>query len=126
MCELNQFLNNLHKNNIIIIIMEENIIWSQFRDHCRRTIKDVRMTDQYSDVTLICGDQSPIRAHKLVLASASVEFKRMFSVDPDQHSLIYLRGVDHEELKLLLELIYSGEVKVHFDHLGGFYKLASQ
>lgn len=105
---------------------EETILWTQFQDHCKSTLNGLRQNWMFSDVTLICEDGSEqFKAHKIVLAASCLVFKNMFQSDSSQQSTVFLRGVKKQELGLLLDYIYTGEVKVGLDLLGDFWKLAN-
>ena len=42
-------------------------------------IKSLRNDNDFSDVTLVCEDGDPIKAHKVILAGGSPIFQKMFA-----------------------------------------------
>ena len=61
---------------------------------------------EYSDVTLVCEDDKQFKQHKVILASCSESFRKMFK--SDYHSIVYLRGVKSEHMSILLNFMYCG------------------
>ena len=66
----------------------------------------------FTDVTLVSGDGFKLEAHKTVLSSSSSFFKDILIENQHPSVLLYMRGVTHKELELLLELVYTGECQV--------------
>ena len=74
---------------------------------------------QYNDVTFVCNDDL-ISAHKIILSACSPMLNSIFTNRrTEEHSFIFLPGVNHSELKLLLDLIYFG--KPTLQHYSGRY-----
>lgn len=70
------------------------------------------------DVTLSCGDQQ-IHAHRLVLSAGSTYFRNMFEKpsNPFHYPYVNLDHIYIEDLKLILEFMYKGEVVIPQDRL---------
>ena len=64
------------------------------------------------DVTLVSADEKQLMAHKLVLASCSELFSKMFTKNVHQHPFVYLSGISSQDINLILDYIYKGEAKV--------------
>ncbi len=67
-----------------------------------------------------------MHAHKVILAACSPFFKRVLSANPHQNPLIYLKGVDHDNLMAVLNFMYHGEVNVAQEELSGFLRVAEE
>jgi len=86
----------------------------------------LRHDAEFCDVTLVSGDGIKIRAHKVVLASLSDEFESMLrNENPQQQTLLYLRGVEYSQMVSLLDFIYNGKVSINQDQLDRFLSLAN-
>lgn len=70
------------------------------------------------------GDGQQVSAHKLILAANSEVLKGILKQNPHACPLIYLRGVKHSDLLLLLGFMYTGEVTLEQQELGSFLKTA--
>ena len=78
------------------------------------------------DVTLVSSNQRQVSAHKVVLSACSDFFKNIFHRNTHSHPLLYLDGVDHEEINLMLDYIYQGEVQIYQDYLDRFLNIANK
>lgn len=78
------------------------------------------------DVTLCCGDQQ-ILAHRLVLSACSPFFRNIFEkqANPYHYPIITIDNVYVEDLKLLLEFMYRGEVTVPHERLSSVARCAA-
>jgi len=85
--------------------------WSTYSDHQRDMLQEIMKSDNLTDVTLVCDDDVQIKAHKVVLSASSVVFKKIIHGLPRNNtdSVIYLRGIQHQEMESILEFIYLGE-----------------
>lgn len=65
-------------------------------------------------MTLVTEDNKRIRAHKVVLASASSIFRDLFQTDfeDNEYQVIYMRGVATKHVVAMVDLVYNGETKV--------------
>ena len=84
----------------------------QFGELSQDLLADLRNDNDFLDVTLVCDGDKQIQAHKVVLASFSSFFKSLLRNNPHQHPLIYLKGLDMEDLQAIISFIYTGEVTV--------------
>ena len=76
------------------------------------------------DVTLVCMD-GHLLAHKVILAATSSFFNSVFSLNQHNHPLIYLRGVKTDQMKAVLDFLYSGVVNVTEDGVEDFLEVAN-
>lgn len=78
------------------------------------------------DVTLSCGNHQ-IHAHRLVLSACSPYFRNMFEkqANPFQYPIVNIDNVYIEDLKLVLEFMYRGEVMVPHERLANVLRCAT-
>ena len=101
--------------------------WDSFQDKVSSFLKGAKRSGDFSDVTLVCGDGKQIKAHRVVLASASPFFEEMFRrVTPHPHPLVYIRGLNSVELEQVLQFIYLGEASIAEEQLEAFLDLAEE
>ena len=106
------------------MVLKYNLNWQTFTDHLLLMYKDLYEEEKYSDVTLVCDDQTQFKAHKIVLSACSPVFKKIIDNNPSQHPLIYLRGIQSYEMESILQFIYLGEGKFYYERIGEFIKVA--
>lgn len=101
--------------------------WNDFESNLGSSFVDLRQNQEFFDVTLSCdhGDEQ-VQAHKVVLAACSPFFRKILSRNPHQNPLIYLKGVDYENLMAVLNFMYQGEVNVAQEDLSAFLKVAEE
>ena len=98
--------------------------WSEFSDNLTSFFGEQRENADFTDVTLACDDQSPITAHRVLLAASSSFFKEILSKQKNPNLLIYMRGIKSRDLNGLLDFVYDGEVNIYQEDLEGFLALA--
>merc|ERR1719228_2112756 len=103
-----------------------NLSWKLFPAHLESTFKDLAVQEHFADVTLVSDDQIQIKAHKLVLSSASPVLRTLLLTNPHSHPLLYMRGVKHQELLPLLQWMYFGEADVCLDSIEEFMKIGKK
>ena len=75
-------------------------------------LSDVFTDNSYCDVTLVSDDGIPFQAHRYVLSLFSPVLRDILVNTPHSHPLIYLRGMNHQELNSILQFLYFGETLV--------------
>jgi hypothetical protein len=103
-----------------------NLSWNEFQNSAIKTFKNLQADTNFTDVTLACGDGQQMKAHKVILSASSPFFRDILIQNPHQHPLLYLKGVDREDLGSLLKFIYSGEVEIPNEGLGKFLEAANE
>ena len=105
--------------------MSENIslCWQQFASHGKDVFRELMVTQNYSDVTLVTEDQHQFKAHKFILSGCSSVFRNILEINP-QNMSIFLRGVQHQELESILQFIYLGETTIHQNLLTEFFNVS--
>ena len=78
----------------------------------------------FCDVTLVSDDHKPFLAHRYVLSAFSPVLKDILLHNPHSHPLIYLRGVNHQELDSILQFIYFGKASVDHSNMKKFAQAA--
>ena len=101
-----------------------DLSWEKFSQHLCLMLKDIHEIEKYSDVTLISGNETQFKAHKIVLSACSPVFKKIIDTNPSQHPLIYLRGIQSYEIESILQFMYLGEGRFYQERMGEFIKVA--
>ena len=101
-----------------------NLSWEQFSDHLQLMSRELFKADKYSDVTIVCDDQIQFKAHKIILSACSPVFKNIIDNNPSKHPLIYLRGIQSQEMESILQFMYLGEGKFYYERMGEFIKVS--
>ena len=73
--------------------------WKAHEAHINKSFLNLLYERVFSDVTLVCDDQTQLQAHKIVLSACSPVLKKILLNNPHQHPLIYLRGVMQQEMQ---------------------------
>jgi hypothetical protein len=100
-----------------------NLKWDDFEKYVGSSFNDLLYQQEFTDVTLVSEDQKQIKAHKVILSVCSSVFRNMLLLNPHQHPLVYLSGVNFEELNSLVKFIYLGQVDIGHEHLAGFMEI---
>jgi len=121
--------------------------WNDFHDNISGTFRELRKENDFFDVTLACAtfDESAnshdltglprtshktVRAHKLILSACSVFFKdllkSMNNSGTNVQPLIYLSGIEFEDLQCILDFMYFGEVNIAQEKLNTFLAVAEE
>ena len=102
-----------------------NLTWDSFPEHSESIFKELCKSKRFCDITLVCDDQKLYKAHKLVLSASSDVFKTILSEETHSVPMIYLRGVSHKDLELILSFVYTGQVTFEQEKLDEFLKVAN-
>ena len=89
--------------------------WSDFQKATLNFFGKAQTSGDFTDVTLACEDGELILAHKIILSAGSSFFEAVFNKIGQSQSnppLVFLRGVEKEEMGPLLTFLYTGEVSV--------------
>ena len=99
--------------------------WNTFPSHLHSLLADLRETRRHSDVTLVSEDQVKFSVHKFVLTACSRVFSNILDEScKSGEQVIFLRGIEHQEIKSLLQFMYVGEAKFHQDRVDQFLRAA--
>ena len=101
-----------------------NLIWQTYSDHLREMLHEMMKSNELTDVTLVCDDKRQFKAHKIVLSACSSVFKSIINDLPQTSSVIYLRGIQHQEMESILEFMYLGEASFYQERMNEFLNVA--
>ena len=90
------------------------------------TLQEISKQAISADVTLVSDDQIPVEAHKMFLSAISPTLKGLFLKNPHPHPLIFLRGVNFQDLQDILHFIHFGEVIIGKERIEKFMKVAGE
>ena len=95
--------------------------WHKYSDHLRETLSEMMISSEFADVTLVTDDKQQMKAHRNILSAVSPVFKEILQLDGiNSNSVIYLRGIQHSEIALIMQYIYLGEARLHKDRVNEF------
>ena len=100
-----------------------NLNWHTYSDHLREMLHEMMKSDYLTDITLVTDDRVHLKAHKIVLSACSVVFKSIINEIPE-NSVIYLRGIQYQEMKSILEFMYLGLATFDRNRIDEFMKVA--
>lgn len=99
--------------------------FDNFQNYTYKAQYEMR-NNEFCDVTLVDADNKKFVAHKVVLAGCSTFFKNMLLGEKHPHPVIFMRGVEHDVLNALLEVIYCGETSIEKEHINSFVTLCTE
>ena len=100
--------------------------WNDFENNLSSAFKDIKDDKDFLDVTLACGGNKQIKAHKVILGACSTFFRSILKNNPHQHPLLYMKGVKYEEMLSVLDFMYHGEVNIAQEDLSSFLNVAKE
>ena len=96
-----------------------------FTEDIFKALRLIRHDRDFTDVTLVCEDDVLVRAHRVILASASSFFKAaLMRKKVARQRKLYLRGLTAVEVETALDFLYLGEVSVVREEVTSFIKVA--
>ena len=99
--------------------------WRTYTDHLRGMLHEMMKSNELTDVTLVCDDKRKFKAHKIVLSACSSVFKSIVNDLPQNSSVIYLKGIKHQEMESILEFMYLGVATFYQERLNEFLNVAN-
>merc|ERR1712086_85668 len=96
----------------------------EFGRGIKDSFRELLGSSTLSDVTLVSEDEEHVEAHRVILASSSTFFRNILCKIKHPQTFIYLKGVKKNELKHIIEFIYTGEATIAKDQLGTFLESA--
>ena len=100
--------------------------WNDSHSNWRQSLLELRTDNDFADVTLVTEDKVKFKAHKILLSSCSDTLKFLLKDNIHSNPLLYLSGINSENLGLILEYIYCGEVKLFHEQLDCFLENAKK
>ena len=103
-----------------------NLSWNKFSETAEQAFRDLGSSGDFSDVTLAGADGNFVEAHKVILSSCSPVLKSILLKISHTHPLLYMKGMNMEDISLLLKFIYTGEVMLEKENLESFLETANE
>ena len=98
--------------------------WHTYSNHLREMLQEMFNSNELTDVTLVCDDKRQLKAHRIVLSACSSVFKSIIHDLPTNSSVIYLRGIQHQEMESILEFMYLGVATFYQERMNEFIDVA--
>ena len=91
------------------------MIQEQFQTSASVMLKGMQDLEEFCDVTLVSEDGYRIRAHKVVLASASTILRDTIQSNEEnnEYQVVHMNAVKSRLMKAIVDLIYKGETLVN-------------
>ena len=100
--------------------------WNDFKENVGSAFGRFKEDNNFADVTLVCEDGSQIETHKVILAASSPFFENLLKMNKHPHPLVYMRGVNSEDLEALINFLYYGEANISQENLDSFLAIAQE
>ena len=95
--------------------------WNNHRNNLLTVLDQLLQTEAFCDVTLACENAS-IKCHKMILSACSTYFQSLFMENTCEHPIVFLKDIKIQEIKVILDYMYKGEVNVAQEELPGTIK----
>merc|ERR1719209_1639134 len=97
-----------------------------FKETAAANLNSIWRNKDFTDVTLVSAEGLKTEAHKTVLSSFSPFFREVLIENKHTSVLLFMRGVSHKELELLMEFIYTGLCQVEVVDLESFLRIGKE
>jgi len=98
--------------------------WHTYNDHLKEMMQNLMLSQESTDVTLVCEDKTKFKTHKFVLNACSPVFYSIINNLPQKDAVIYLRGIFGQEMKSILQFMYLGQATFYQDRMNDFLNVA--
>ena len=96
------------------------ISWQDFESTSPDIIRNLWKDEDFSDVTLATDDGQVVRAHRVVLCSASSKLKKLLIAHKHDNPIVYLPDINSGHLVNLVKFIYQGKCQIREEILEEF------
>ena len=103
-----------------------SIKWNDFSSNVTHSFNQIRSNNRFSDVTLVGDDELIVPAHKIVITAGSKYFETILRNNQMSHQIICLQGIEKEELNLILDYLYNGEIKIDWNKIDRFLEISQR
>ena len=103
-----------------------SLSWNKFNETVENTFRNLGSSGDFSDITLAGADGELVEAHRAILGSCSPVLKTILLKISNNHPLLYMKGMNIEEINLLLKFVYTGEVTLEKENLERFLETANE
>ena len=104
-----------------------NLTWRDFENCTSNSFRGFMSRQEFVDVTLMCDDNNQIRAHKVLLSACSEFFKNILvKTSYQQHTVVYIDSVTHQELQNIISFMYFGETTITQEEFTNFMRAAQK
>ena len=100
--------------------------WNDFQENVTAAFGNLRDDKHFTDVTLVSEDGQQLETHKVILAASSPFFQKVLERNKHPHPLIYMRGLNFDDLVAIVDFLYFGEAKVYQENLESFLVIAEE
>ncbi|XP_034255947.1 protein tramtrack, alpha isoform-like isoform X4 [Thrips palmi] len=97
--------------------------WNNHQPNFISVFTTLLNSESLVDVTL-GAEGKHVQAHKVVLSACSSYFQSLFTLNPCQHPIVILKDVKYDDLKVIVDFMYYGEVNVSQEQLPAILKTA--
>ncbi|XP_018315099.1 uncharacterized protein [Mycetomoellerius zeteki] len=97
--------------------------WNNYQNHLSDVVRQLLEEDCMVDVTL-SADGQRIHAHRIVLCACSILFQEVLSQVTEDYPTIILSDISPQDIKLIIEFIYHGEIRVPVENINSLLEAA--
>ena len=107
-------------------ISSYNLTWQGFTNCTTQAFKNLKEDEQFSDITLVCGDNRRLKVHKIIISACSSFFRNILVELPQGHLYLYVDGVAFDDLKAAINFMYDGHTLVQKENLDEFIQVCKK
>ena len=98
----------------------------RFQENMEHLFSSLRKDPEFTDVTLVCEDGNKVEAHKVVLVASSPFFNNLLKTSENSHPLIFMTGLNFQDLVTLVDLLYYGEANIYYENIDNFLNITKE
>ena len=97
-----------------------------FQENMEHLFSSLRKDPESTDVKLVCEDGNKVEAHKVVLVASSPFFNNLLKTSENSHPLIFMTGLNFQDLVTLVDLLYYGEANIYYENIDNFLNITKE